>query len=279
MISLEDFHVIKMLPVGNPHGSYFSPTLNRLFVVDGAGGEVKVFDGTTFAPIGKITLTAGADGLAYNPSTNLIYVSNGGEGSGMEHAVLSVIDPVKMEKATDIEIATSGIEGVAINIDRNVAYVNLDEDDRAVALVDLGRHQVVAKWELPGRHRAKGIAFDKIRNRLYVACRDTKMHGSVVVLDATSGRAIKTLPIRAWADGIYVDQKRGRIYVSSGLGYLESFAIGPKDTYRPLPAVETAMLAKTMFFSPDLDRVFVDVPHVGEGTEDGASIMIFKPVP
>ena len=102
------------------------------------------------------------------------------------------------------------------------------------------------------------------------------MHGSLIVLDSTTGRALATLPIGGWADGISIDQKRRRIYVSTGVGHVDTYAIGPHDTYRRLPAVDTAVLAKTSLYSSALARLYVSVPHLGDTM---ARVLIFKPSP
>ncbi len=105
------------------------------------------------------------------------------------------------------------------------------------------------------------------------------MRGTIVVLNTTNGQQVTTLPIGSWADGIFIDQKRQRIYVSTGLGYIETYAIEPNGVYRRLASVESALLAKTSLYSSEFDRLYVDVPHLGSGSEDAARVMIFKPVP
>jgi DNA-binding beta-propeller fold protein YncE len=252
--------------------------LKRLFVTDGASGDMKVFSGEDYSLIKTIPLTVGTDGLVYDPHSQLLYVNNGGEGAGMKQAVISAVDTVRMEKVADISIATLGLEGAVVDSGKQLLYVELDEADNAVAVVDLTKRQTVATWKLPaGGHRAKAIALDTAHARLYVACRDSSLHGTIFVLDTTNGRAVATMPIGGWADGIFVDGKRQRIYVSAGVGYIETYTIETNDVYRRQATVETSVLAKTSLYSSELDRLYVSVPHLGD---DGvAQIMIFKPLP
>jgi DNA-binding beta-propeller fold protein YncE len=279
VVDLASARVVATIPVGNPHGNFYSADLKRLFVVDGGSGDLKVFNGDDYSLLKVIPLDKGADGLNYDPVAKLLYVSHGGDEARLDHAILTSVDPVKMEKVAEIQIASAGLEGAALDPTKHRLFVNLAEEDHAVAVVDLKTGSTVATWKLPGRHRPKGIAFDAPRNRLYVACRDTSMHGSVVVVDATTGKVITSLPIGSWVDAIFVDQKRRRIYVSSGLGYIESFAVEANDVYRPLKRVETAILAKTSLYSGETDRLYVDVPHLGSGSVDDAKIMVFRPTP
>jgi len=275
VLDLKDGRVLKMLPdIGNPHGSFYSSSLKRLFVTDGATGDLKVFSGDDYSLIKTIPLAKGADWLIYDPRSQFIYVNNGGEDAGMDHSLISIVDPTRMEKVADIAIATPGLEASAIDSDKELLYVNL-VDEAAVGVVDLSKRKAIAKWKLPAGHRNEAIALDTMHARLYVACRDSPMQGSIIVLDSTSGRPVVTLPIGGLADGIFVDHKRQRIYASVGVGHVETYTIEANDVYRRQAAVDTAVLAKTSLYSGELDRVFVSVPHLT--TE--AQIMVFKPAP
>lgn len=115
VLDLKDGHVLKTMPVGNPHGLYFSPTLKRLFVTDGATGDLLVFSTEDYSLIKRITLLLGADTLVFDPQTQLLYVGNGGEHAKMDHAIISVVDITRMEKVADISVATAGdLEAAAI---------------------------------------------------------------------------------------------------------------------------------------------------------------------
>ena len=277
VLDLKSGRVLKMIPgIGNPHGVFYSPTLKRLFVADGASGDVKVFSGEDYSLIKTIPLARGADWFVYDPHSRFIYVNNGGEDAGMDHSLISVVDTVRMEKVADIPIATPGLEASVLDSAKQLLYVNLI-DESAVAVVDLRKRQMVSKWKLPpGGHPNLAIALDSAHDRLYVACRDSAMQGSIIVLSAADGRPVATLPIGGWADGIFVDQKRQRIYVSTGVGHIETYTIEANDVYRRQAPVDTAVMAKTSLYSSELDRMYVSVPHLGNTM---AQIMIFKPSP
>src|ERR1700722_8900528 len=276
VLDLRDGRVLKVIrDIGNPHGSFYSSKLKRLIVADGASGDLKVFSGEDYSLIKTIPLARDADWLVYDPHSQFIYVNNGGEDAGMDHSLISVVDPVRMEKVADIPIATPGLESSVVDSDSQLLYVNL-VDEAAVAVVDLGKRRTVATWQLPGRgHRNLAIALDTQHSRLYVACRDSPMQGSIIVMDSISGRAVATLPIGGYPDGISVDQKRERMYVSTGVGHVETYDIEANDVYRRQATVDTAVMAKTSLYSSELDRLYVSVPHLT--TE--AQIMVFKPAP
>jgi DNA-binding beta-propeller fold protein YncE len=277
VLDLKDGRMLKMIGgIGNPHGVFYSPTLQRLFVADGASGDVKVFSGKDYSLIKTIPVARNADGFVYDPRSKYLYVNNGGEDAGMSHALISAVDTVRMEKVADIPIATPDLEASAVDSGKQLLYVNL-VDEAAVAVVDLRKRRVLTTWKLPaGVHNNIAMALDAARARLYVASRDSAMHGSLIVLDTTNGHAIAKLPIGGWADGISIDHKRHRIYVSTGVGHIDTYAFGAHDTYRREASVDTAVMAKTSVYSSELDRLYVSVPHLGETM---AQILIFEPSP
>jgi DNA-binding beta-propeller fold protein YncE len=274
-LDLKDGRVLKMITgIGNPHGIFYSPALKRLFVADGASGDLKVFSGEDYSLVKTIPLTPGADALDYDPRSKFIYVNNGGEDASMDHGLVSAVDTVRMEKVADIPIATSRLESSVIDSEKQLLYV---EGESEVFVVDLRTHKTVSVWKSPGIHRFKAVALDTAHARLYLVCRDSSMHGSIIVLNAANGHPVATLPIGGWADGVSIDEKRQRIYVSTGLGYIETYAIGANDVYRRQPKVESDLLGKTSLYSGELDRMYVSVPHLGD--YGSAEVMVFKPSP
>ena len=220
----------------------------------------------------------GADELAYDPRTGLLYVNCSGGDTGKDYSLIAIVDTNSMTKLGDISLAAPSLESSAIDSERQLLYVALDTRS-AVAAVDLRKRRVVSTWTLPSGHRDTAIALDTRRGRLYVACRDSAMRGSVFVLNTTNGRSMANLPIGGWADGIFLDQKRNRIYVSTGVGHIDTYAIEPHDVYRGLPAVDTSILGKTSLYSNAIDRMFVDVPELYPAAHERARVMEFRPVP
>jgi DNA-binding beta-propeller fold protein YncE len=258
--------------VGNPHGVFYSPQFNRLFVTDGAAGNVKVFDGTKLTL--RTTIPApGADGLAYDPSTKLLYAVYGGDDAGMKHTSLAVIDTATSRKIGDIPVDAMSLDGPVVDQARHRLYVEMS-DRNAVAVVDLIGRRVIADWSIGQSTHNMATALDPQHHLLYVGCRDGDMRGSIAVLELSGGRVVKRLPIGGWVDSMDYDTRRQRIYLSSGTGYLEAYQVLPGGAFRKLEPAETAVMAKTSVYSPQLDREFVSVPHLGDTL---AKILVFAP--
>lgn len=272
VLDIKTSNVTPIKDIGNPHGVFYSEPFNRLFVTDGAAGNVKVFDGT------KLTLETtipapGADGLAYDPSTKLLYAVYGGDDAGMTHASLAIIDTAISRKIGDIPVDAKSLDGAVVDPARHRLYVE-ESDRNAVAVVDLIGRRVVASWPIGQSTHNMATALDPQHHLLYVGCRDGDMRGSIAVLELSTGRVVKRLPIGGWVDSMDYDARRHRIYLSSGTGYLEGYQVLPGGAFRKLRPAETAVMAKTSVYSPQLDREFVSVPHLGDTL---AKILVFAP--
>ncbi len=259
--------------LGNPHGVFYSERFNRLFVTDGAAGNVKVFDGSRLTLEATIP-AAGADGLAYDPSTKFLYAAYGGDDAGMKSAALAVIDTATARKIGDIAVDASSIDGPVIDSARHRLYIEMSGRN-AVAVVDLVSRRVIATWPIGQSRSNMATALDLQHGLLYVGCRDGDMRGSIAVLDLSTGRVVTRLPIGGWVDSMDYDARRHRIYLSSGTGYLEAYQGLSGPHFRKLGSAETAVMAKTSLYSPQLDREFVSVPHLGDTP---AKILVFRPV-
>lgn len=281
VLDLKDGHVLKMIPgFAKLHSVFYHPGVKRIFVADGTSGDLKVFSGDNYALIKSIPLAVGADGQAYDPHSNLIYVGNGGDDAKMDHTLVSVVDPQRMEKIADIRIAATDLEAIEVDPDAQMLYANMVEES-AVAVVDLRKRQVANTWKLPaGKHAPFALAVDSAHHRLYVTCRDDVtgfgIAGTLFVLDTNTGNVVAKLDIGGWTDGVFLDKKRQRIYVSTGVGRIETYQIGPNDSYRRLADVETPLISKHGVYSAELDRLYVDAPHLALTS---AQVLSFKPLP
>jgi DNA-binding beta-propeller fold protein YncE len=258
---------------GNPHSILYRADRNRLFVSDGGIGSLRIFDATTYRELKSIKLELDADGIGYDDKSGYLYVSNGGDAAGKEYSFISIIDTVREEKVGDIRIEAPGLEAMLIDHANNRLYINLPESS-SIAVVDLQKRTVIATWPLTRGKKNMAFAFDPERSLLYVGCRDTDVRGSIVIVKTQTGKELTRLPIGGWVDSMFYDPETNRIYASSGVGEVFTYERQPDGTYKALEPVDTAVMAKTSLYSPDLHRLFVSVPHLG-GTV--AKVLVFRP--
>jgi DNA-binding beta-propeller fold protein YncE len=291
VLDLKDGHILKMIGgFANPHSIYYNAALKRLYVTDSKGNTLKVFNSDDYS-LAKSIEIRGADGMAVDSRTGLIYVMGGGDENGMDHSIVAVVDPASLEKLAEIAIFTAGLENGIIDPVKGMLYLSYsrptlkpgqhDNDEHAIGVVDLKTRQVAATWSLPpAEHSPFTVAVDSGHSRLYVACRDklntSTMEGTLFVLDTDTGKPVASLHTGGWVDDISIDQKRHRVYATNGIGYIDTFAIGPRASYRRLANVKSDVLAKTSLYSSETDRLYVSVPYLGETP---AGILVFKPSP
>jgi hypothetical protein len=120
-------------------------------------------------------------------------------------------------------------------------------------------------WPLTERQEKYGIRSRcTTPSALYIGCHDTDVRGSLVVVDTETGRKLNRLPIGGWVDSVFYDPAKSRIYASTGVGEVFTYKRLPDGSYEALEPVDTAVMAKTAFYSSELDRLFVAVPTLEE---------------
>jgi len=258
---------------GNPHAILYREDRNRLFVTDGGIGALRIFDATTYRELKSIKLELDADGIGYDASTGYLYVSNGGDAAGKEYSLISIIDTSREEKVGDIRVQAPGLEAMVLDPSNGRLYINLPESS-SIAVIDLQKRAVVANWPLTKGKDNMAFALDAAEHLLYVGCRDTDVRGSIIVVDSQTGKEIDRLPIGGWVDSMFYEPKTNRIYASSGVGEVFTYEHETDGSYKALEPVDTAVMAKTSLYSPELSRLFVAVPHLG-GTP--SKVLVFAP--
>jgi len=105
------------------------------------------------------------------------------------------------------------------------AFVTNAGDD-TLSIVDGGSGDVIHTVKLGGLGHPHGLAFDAVRQRIYVAYVHSPRYGAIAVVDAGSGQVLKRLtgsqarPLFA-AYAVAVDSARGAVYVNTADETLE----------------------------------------------------------
>ena len=87
------------------------------------------------------------------------------------------------------------------------------------------------------------------------------MPSKLIVLNTDSGDIVAKVAISGDTDDLFYDTKRHRIYAICGSGSVDIIEQTDADKYKVLPKVATAEGARTGWFSPERDTLFVAVPH------------------
>ncbi|MGH7952589.1 MAG: YncE family protein, partial [Limisphaerales bacterium] len=152
----------------------------------------------------------------------------------------------------------------------NRIFVNVP-DAQQVAVIDRDKRAVVATWPMKQFHSNFPMALDEANHRLFIGCRRP---ARLVVLDTTTGKMVGNVEISGDTDDVFYDASRKRIYLSCGGGFIDVIDQRNADSYQLRERIPTASGARTSFFSPERNELYL---AVRAGMISGsAEIRVFK---
>lgn len=245
-------------------GVVFVAPLNRIFAASGEGGRCAILDGATFAQVGSAPGLPDADNVRCDASARQVYV---GYGQG----ALAILDAATGRRVGDIPLAAHP-EAFELEAKGPRIFVNVPEAGH-IAVIDRSKRAVIATWPTEGASSNFPMALDEAHHRLFVGCREPSQ---VLVYNTLTGQVVTALEVGEDTDDLFYDASLKRLYVSCGSGEIDAFQASDADHYDALASVSTAPGARTSFFSPGLERLYLAVPHRGR---QGAEIRVYATSP
>lgn len=263
VLDLAKFSHLKSLPgLSKPTGVLILPESKRVFVANGSEGTLRAFDAVSYEPTARTGELDDADNARFDAAAKLIYV---GFGDG----ALGVVDPAAGKLLHRIPLAAHP-ESFQLEVHGPRIFVNVP-DAKQIAVVDRVQKTVIAKWPMEKWRGNFPMALDEAHHRLFIGCRHP---ARLVVFDTEKGVSVSDLEISGDTDDVFYDAKRQRLYVSCGEGFLDVIQCRDGDRYERIARIATRDGARTGFFSPELDLLFVAVPkRIGSGAE----IRVYQP--
>ncbi len=250
VLGLDEGKVIHSITgLDEPQGIFFVRETNRLFVANGGDGTVRIFDGTTFAPLANVKLGDDADDVRYDRSKKLLYV---GHGSG----ALAAIDVTRNAIVADVPLDA---HPEAFELEKNgpLAFVNVP-GTHAITVIDRRKRAVVSTWSIGFAAGNFPMVLDEASHRVLIACR---VPARLIVFDTASGKQVAKLDLHGDCDDLYFDRVRRKIYASCGEGFIDVYTQVDGDHYSLGESVKTGRGARTSFF--DGERLYLAVPKRG----------------
>jgi YVTN family beta-propeller protein len=277
----------------------------RLFVAELGNDSVGIVDLSNRKLISRIPGLKEPQGVGYEPTTDVLYVANAGDGSvrlfegsdykttgrielgsdadnvrvdaaarrvfvGYGSGGLAVIDPSTRSKVGDISLKAHP-ESFQIDPDASQIFVNVP-DAHGIAVVDRTSQKQIGNWPQADRGANFPMTLDHVRRQVLAIFRAPAELG---VFSMTEGKPISTTETCGDADDLFMDAKRARVYVSCGAGFLDVFE-AKEATYRRISRIPTVSGARTSLFVPEMDRLLV---AVRASSGEPAAIWIFRPMP
>jgi DNA-binding beta-propeller fold protein YncE len=271
-----DLHTNKLIrtisDVKEPHSLVYRADIQKLYVVDGALGEVRIYQGSSLNSIGSVKGLKGADSSTFDNSTKQMFVTNAGVDAHLPYCLISVIDTTVARKLADIRIDAADIEGLAIEKSGPRLFVNIISKEE-VGVIDRKKRTVIAAWPI-GKVNQMGAAtaLDEAGHRLFVT---SLKPPRLFVLDTDSGNVVTSLPSVEMSHDMAYDPGKKRIYLA-GTEFVDVFQQKDADHYELIGHIPTAFRARTAMLLPDLNRYYLAVPqHEGQIAE----VRVYKVLP
>jgi DNA-binding beta-propeller fold protein YncE len=237
--------------LGSPQGVAYIPDLDRIFVANDQGGLCQIYDGKSYEQLALINLADDADNVRYDASAKQVYVGYGSGG-------LAIIDPAGGKQVGSIKLSAHP-EAFQLESNGKRIFINVPNAQH-VAVVDRNQGKVINRWETGFAIANFPMALDESNHRLFVGCRTP---ARLIVLNTDSGKVENRLDISGDVDDLFYDSRRHRVYAVCGAGKIDVLEQKNPDTYQLLTKIDTATGARTGIFVPQLDTLFVAVPHRG----------------
>jgi YVTN family beta-propeller protein len=237
------------------HGIAFDGPDKKGFTSNGKLNNVFVFDPVNFKVSGQIATGENPDAILYDPFSKKIIVCN-----GRSHNI-SVIDP-QTEKVIST-IPVGGKPETLVSDEAGKWFVNIEDKNEIVA-INASNYSVLNHWKLGPGEEPAGLAIDKAGKRLFAGCGNNLL----IILDATTGKVLRKVPIGGGCDGTAYDAAKKTIYASNGDDGTLTI-ISPDKVWN----LATKKGARTLVLDPSTHKIYTSCADL-EAQATGKSKMV-----
>jgi hypothetical protein len=193
--------------VAGVHGVLVVPALNHVYAAATGSDQAVTYDATTLAELNRGPTGRAPDGLAYDPDTDAVYLSNEAGSTVTE------IDATSGASRREIDI---GGEAGNVAYDPTTKHVLVDVQTRnELAVIDPAHGRVVERHPLPGCDHDHGLQLDIAHPRAFVACDG---NARLLQVDLTTFAVTAAFATGARPDVLTLDAGLGRLYVLAESG-------------------------------------------------------------
>jgi DNA-binding beta-propeller fold protein YncE len=213
---------------------------------------VVMFDTKTLAVVKTIDVEGGPDGILFDPFNQHVYVFSHRAPNA------TVIDSKDGSIVGTIDLG--GAPEQAVTDGKGHIYVDI-EDKENIAVVDAKTMAVTAHYDLTGKGgTCAGLAMDVKNQILFAACRNPQV---MVILSATDGKILSTLPIGRGTDGAVFNPKTREAFSSQGDGTLTVVKESSPAQFEVEQTVETKTGAKTLTLDSKTNHLLLITAEFG----------------
>jgi hypothetical protein len=213
-------------------------------------------------------IAAAPDGVVYVAPTQELWVTRGAPPLGIPSPdqSITILDASSSKIKLKGKIPLGGsAEGYAVDEHRGLFYTNLEESKQTIA-IDVHQRKIVSRWQ-SGCDEARGLALDKARRFLFVACSDRVVSMNI----GGDGQVVGSISTGDGLDNIDYAEARRTLYAAASKaatltiaevddrGSLSSVAVVP--TTIGARGVVAAQLGTAYVADPVLGRILKITPR------------------
>jgi hypothetical protein len=248
------------------HGVAIDPKSHHAFV---SSKPVVMWDSKTLQTIKTIDVDGGPDGIFADPFNNRIYIfshrpPNATVLNAADGAIVGTID-------------LGGAPEQAVSDGAGHLYVDI-EDKASIAVIDANTLKVTGTFSLAGKgDGCAGLAIDVKNKILFATCREPS---NIVILSATDGKILSTLPIGQGTDGAVFNPATHEAFSSNGDGTLTIVREESPAKFVVEQTLITQTRAKTLTLDPKTGHIlliaadFTPPPPAAPGERPGRGQMV-----
>jgi DNA-binding beta-propeller fold protein YncE len=266
--------LIGKVAVPGANGMAIVPAVGKGYAGSRTNKSVIVFDLAKLQILKSLPAGEDTDAVAYDPASKRVFVMEGAPHKAL--VVDTTSDTLKGEITLGGQPEFATVDGAGS------LFINI-EDQRAIQRVNTRTLKVEATWPIAECDSPHGLSIDVAAKRLFSTCINEKM----LIVDATNGKVLKTLPISQGSDASAFDSHRKRIFSSNGSGSLTVVSADGADKFELLGENPTQPLARTMAVDAESGRVYLlagdrievdphaSSPHKRYGVAPGSVRLLF----
>jgi hypothetical protein len=216
----------------NAHGAVVDTKSHHGFA---SSKPITMFDSKTLAVIKKIDVEGSPDGLLQDDFNGHVYVLSHRDPN------VTVIDAKDGAVLGTIDLG--GAPEQAASDGKGKIYIDIEDKDK-IAVVDAKTMKVITQYDISSKGgTCAGLAMDVKNGILFAACRKPQ---TMVILKASDGTILETLPLGAGTDGAVFNPKTMEAFSSQGDGTLTVIKENNPTSFKVEQTVATPQRAKTL---------------------------------
>ncbi|MGA8940399.1 MAG: YncE family protein [Acidobacteriaceae bacterium] len=254
--NLDTLAPIGDVPTGNAHGAAIDNATHHGFATS---NPVTMFDTKTLKVIKTINTGGHPDGYLADPALHRVYILSHAEPN------VTILDAKTGDILKQINLGGEPEESELDN--HGHLFIDVENMNR-IAVVDTATMALTGNYDISSvSGGCAGLAIDKAHDVLFAACRDKN---NMVILSATDGKIITTLPIGVGCDGAHFNPATQEVYSTQGDGTLTIIKDLVTNRSEATPTdfaveqtVKTEPGARTITFDPKTGHIFTATADFG----------------